>query len=158
MATSTLAKSLRSDPVSRLELRGACMSNPDTSVEQIVRKMAEARSGCCLIQDDDGKLVGIFTERDFVNRVVAAGRDVSVAVREVMTPNPKTLTTRDNVQKAVDVMGSEGFRHLPVLGDDGQPVGVLSVKAIIHYLVEYFPAKVYNLPPTPDQTQPAREG
>jgi CBS domain-containing protein len=158
MATSTLAKSLRSDPVSRLELRTACSASADSTVEQAVRQMAEGRSGCCLIKDGGGKLVGIFTERDFVTRVVSAGREVSVAVREVMTPNPKTLTTRDNVQKAVDVMGSEGYRHMPVLGDDGQPVGVLSVKAIIHYLVEYFPAKVYNLPPTPDQTQPAREG
>ncbi len=120
--------------------------------------MAEQRNGCCLLKDSAGKLVGIFTERDFVQRVVAAGRDVSLPVGEVMTPNPKTLTQRDNVQKAVDVMGAEGFRHLPILGDDGQPVGVLSVKAIIHYLVEYFPAKVYNLPPTPDQAQPAREG
>src|SRR3954469_9644013 len=106
MATSTLAKSLRSDPVSRLEIRGACSASAETTVEQIVRKRAEGRSGCCLIRDGGGKLVGIFTERDFVTRVVAAGREVSVAVREVMTPNPKTLTTRDNVQKAVDVMGS----------------------------------------------------
>ena len=48
--------------------------------------------------------------------------------------------------------------RVPVLGDDAQPAGVLSVKDIVHYLVEYFPANVYNLPPTPDMIQPAREG
>jgi len=53
---------------------------------------------------------------------------------------------------------SRGFRHLPVVDDDGRPVGVLSIKDVVHYLVEYFPAKVYNLPPTPDLVQPAREG
>jgi CBS domain-containing protein len=155
---STLAKSLRSDPLSRLELRRPCTASPATSIEQVVREMAERRSGCVLIQQDDGKLVGIFTERDFLNRVVAAGRDVGQPVREVMTPDPKTLTRHDSVQKAVDVMGSEGYRHMPILGEDGRPAGVLSVREIIHYLVEYFPAKVYNLPPTPEHTQPAREG
>ena len=155
---STLAKSLRSDTVSRLQLRGLVTASPETSIEQVVRQMAERRTGCVLLQDSSGKLVGIFTERDFVNRVVAAGKSVSGPVGEVMTSQPKTLARHDNVQKAVEMMGASGFRHMPVLGDDGQPVGVLSVKEIIHYLVEYFPAKVYNLPPTPDQTQPAREG
>ena len=155
---STLAKSLRSDPVSRLQLRGLVTASPQSSIEQVVRQMTEKRCGCILLQDGSGKLVGIFTERDFVNRVVAAGKDVAGPVGEVMTPDPKTLARHDNVQKAVELMGTNGYRHVPVLGDDGQPVGVLSVKEIIHYLVEYFPAKVYNLPPTPDQTQPAREG
>jgi CBS domain-containing protein len=155
---STLAKSLRSDPVSRLQLRGPITASPETSIEQVVRQMAESRTGCVLLQDGSGKLIGIFTERDFVNRVVAAGKDVAGPVGAVMTPNPKTLARHDNVQKAVELMGTNGYRHMPVLGDDGQPIGVLSVKEIIHYLVEYFPAKVYNLPPTPDQTQPAREG
>jgi CBS domain-containing protein len=154
---ATLAKSLRSDPISRIPLRGPYTASPETSVADVVRQMAERRTGCALLVEAD-KLVGIFTERDFVNRVVAAGRDADGPVRAVMTTDPKTLTRHDNVQKAVDVMGTDGFRHMPILGDDGQPVGVLSVRDIIHYLVEYFPAKVYNLPPTPDHTQPAREG
>lgn len=141
-----------------MTLRGPVTASPATSIEQVVRQMTERKAGCVLLQDD-GRLVGIFTERDFVNRVVAAGKDVSGPVRDVMTPNPKTLTRHDNVHTAVEVMGCGGYRHMPVIGDDGQPIGVLSVKEIIHYLVEYFPAKVYNLPPTPDQTaQPAREG
>ena len=156
---STLAKALRSDPISRLPLRAPCSASPDATIEQVVRLMTERRTGYVLLLDaGTGKLVGIFTERDFVNRVVAAGKEVSGPVREVMTPDPKTLARHDNVQKAVEVMGTDGYRHMPVLGDDGTPVGVLSVKEIVHYLVEYFPAKVYNLPPTPDQTQPAREG
>ena len=156
MAT-TLAKSLRSDPVTRLGLRGPCTASPDASIEHVVAQMAQQRVGCVLLLRE-GKLVGIFTERDFVGRVVAAGRDPAGPVSEVMTPNPKTLARHDNVQKAVELMGNSGFRHMPVMGEDGQVVGVLSVRDIIHYLVEYFPAKVYNLPPTPDQTQPAREG
>jgi CBS domain-containing protein len=167
---STLAKSLRSDTVSRFQLRGAVSAAPDAPIAQVVRDMAERRTGCALIHrggdgggggsgsGGGGGLLGIFTERDFVNRVVAAGLDVSRPVGEVMTPDPKTLRPSDSVQRAVELMGTGGYRHVPVMGDDGRPVGVLSVREIIHYLVEYFPAKVYNLPPTPDQTQPAREG
>jgi CBS domain-containing protein len=155
---STLAKSLRSDPISRLELRGPLTAPPDTSIEDVVRQMTQRRTGCALLVDGDGKLVGIFTERDFVQRVVAAGLGTGGPVSEVMTRDPKTLARHDNVQKAVELMGSNGYRQMPVLGEDGRPVGVLSVKEIVHYLVEYFPAKVYNLPPTPDQAQPAREG
>lgn len=166
MASSTLAKSLRSETISRFKLRGAVTAGPDATIAQVVRDMAERRTGCALIQGDDGdaggggggRLLGIFTERDFVNRVVAAGLDVSRPVGDVMTPDPKTLRPSDNVQRAVELMGTGGYRHVPVIGENGQPVGVLSVREIIHYLVEYFPAKVYNLPPTPDQTQPAREG
>jgi CBS domain-containing protein len=156
MAT-TLAKSLRSDPLSRLTLRSPFTVSPDASVEDVVRQMSERRTSYALLEDG-GRLVGIFTERDFVNRVVAAGREVAGPVRDVMTPDPKTLTRHDNVQNAVELMCAGGYRHVPVLGDDGRAVGVLSVRDVIHYLVEYFPAKVYNLPPTPDQTQPAREG
>lgn len=163
---STLAKSLRADTVSRFKLRAAVTAAPDATIAQVVRDMAERRTGCALIHGggggNDGKvgrrLLGIFTERDFVNRVVAAGLDVSRPVGDVMTPDPKTLRPADSVQRAVELMGNGGYRHVPVMADDGQPIGVLSVREIIHYLVEYFPAKVYNLPPTPDQAQPAREG
>ena len=183
---TTLAKSLRADRVSRLRLRAVCGVGPDATVEQAVRRMVECRSGCVLVMRDvqrqpgpgaeppgqarqhgqsgqpaqsNGPVVGIFTERDFLHRVVAQGLDAgSVPVERVMTGSPKTVSAAATVHQAVELMESGGYRHLPVVGDDGQPVGVLSVKDIMRYLVEYFPAKVYNLPPTPDQTQPAREG
>ncbi len=156
MAT-TLAQNLRADPVSRLPLRPICSVDAATPIDQSLRCMLDARTGCALVTDG-GQLVGIFTERDFVNRVVAAGVDVSLPVQRVMTPNPKSIRRSASVHSAVEMMASGTFRHLVVLGDGGEPVGILSIRNVVRYLVEYFPAKVYNLPPTPDQTQPAREG
>ncbi len=156
--TTTLAKSLRGDRVSSLTLRQTHSGAPTEPVRQVVRRMAERRTGCTLVVGADGTLAGIFTERDFLSRVVAQGLDVSVPVEQVMTPQPRTIAWHDSIFKAIEMMATEGFRHLPVIGENDQPVGVLSVKDIMHYLVEYFPAKVYNLPPTPEQTQPAREG
>src|SRR4051812_8527089 len=118
---STLAKSLRSDPISRLGLRGPLTAPPDASIEDVVRQMTQRRTGCALLVDAEGKLLGIFTERDFVQRVVAAGLGTSGPVSDVMTRDPKTLARHDNVQKAVELMGSNGYRQMPVLGEDGRP-------------------------------------
>lgn len=162
----TLAKCLRNDKVSALRLRDVCRVSPGDSVEHVVRAMVGCRAGFALVMEVEGangrsgggRMIGIFTERDFVNRVVAAGVDVSRPIETVMTRTPKTVSRGASVQSAVELMASGGYRHLPVTGDGGEPLGVLSVKDVVRYLVEYFPAKVYNLPPTPDQAQPAREG
>lgn len=158
---TSLARWLRRDKVSSLRLRDVCRVSPRDSVEQVVRTMVGCRTGFALVMDGaDGaaRLVGIFTERDFVNRVVAAGADVSTPVEQLMTQHPKVIRRSSTVHAAVEMMEAGGYRHLPVVGDSGEPVGVLSVKDVVRYLVEYFPARVYNLPPTPDQAQPAREG
>jgi hypothetical protein len=55
-------------------------------------------------------------------------------------------------------MDEGGYRHLPVVDEGGRPVGVLSVKRIVHYLVEHFPTTVYNLPPNPGAVPQEREG
>lgn len=156
MAT-TLAQSLRADPVSRLTLRHVCSVDVTTPIEQTLRCMTDRRVGCALVTEDGG-LVGIFTERDFVDRVVTADVDVAGPISSVMTRSPATIRQTDSIQNAIELMEGKGFRHLPVLGDDARPAGVLSVKDIVHYLVGYFPANVYNLPPTPEVAQPAREG
>ena len=156
---NTVAKNLRSDRVERLRLRSVSAVTPATTVSQAVHGMSEQRAGCALVTDGAGKLVGIFTERDFLTRVVAAGlKAETTAVERVMSPAPRTVAPHDSVYDAVEAMASGNFRHLPVVQNDGTAVGVLSVKDVMRYLVEYFPAKVYNLPPTPEQIQPAREG
>lgn len=154
----TLARCLRNDKVSALRLRDVCRVSPGDSIQRVVAAMVGCRAGFALVMNGEGKLVGIFTERDFVNRVVAGGADALQPVEGVMTRSPKTIRRTSSVHSAVEMMASGGYRHLPVVGDNGEPLGVLSVKDVVRYLVEYFPAKVYNLPPTPDQTQPAREG
>lgn len=156
MATS-LVKNLRADSVSQLPLREVCRVEHSTSIQDAVEKMAARRTGCALVMRD-GRLSGIFTERDFLSRVVARGLDVGQSVETVMTTSLKTIHQHSSVYSAIDLMEAGGYRHMPVLGDDGQPIGVLSIKDIVHYLVEYFPANIYNLPPTPEPMQLAREG
>ncbi|MBL8688891.1 MAG: CBS domain-containing protein [Rhodospirillaceae bacterium] len=99
----------------------------DVTVRQAARVMAERHIGAVLIMSD-GKLDGIFTERDVLNRVVAPGKDPeTVKIGEVMTKNPDTVSPDASALDTLILMQSKGYRHLPVL-DDGELVGIVSVR------------------------------
>lgn len=99
-----------------------------TTVEQAAQMMAERRIGAVLVVGEDGKLAGIFTERDALVRVVAWQRSpAATLVAEVMTPGPDTIQTDSSVQIALDQMAERGYRHLPVLGGD-RIYGIISIR------------------------------
>jgi CBS domain-containing protein len=158
--TLTLRRGLVTDLVGSLPLsdRPVAHISPTDTIHDAVESMRRQRTGCALVLDESNQLIGVFTERDFISRVVARGLDTALPVARVMTPNPLTLRPASSILEAVQVMDRGGFNHVPVVNDDGSPRGLLSVKDVVHYLVEYFPAKIYNLPDTPDLKQPAREG
>ena len=118
--------------------------------------MREKNVGCLLVCQDE-RIVGIFTERDLVRRVLSQGKSLATPIRECMTPDPITVHPKDSISCAIKRMQKGGYRHLPVVIDD-RPVGILSVKRIVHYLVEHFPTMVYCLPPQAQPIQPKREG
>lgn len=118
-------------------------------VLEAVQLMNERHIGCVLVVQG-GKLKGIFTDRDVVARVVAAGVDpAKTAVRRVMTSNPETLRPTDSIAFALNLMSLGGYRHIPLVDKSGAPVGMVSVKDIVGYLVGFFPKSVINLPPAP---------
>ena len=123
---------------------------------EAVALMREKGVGCVLICVER-KVVGIFTERDLLRRVMAQNRPLSAPVGDSMTNQPVTVHPKDPIATAIRRMEEGGYRHLPVVVDD-KPVGILSVKRIVHYLVEHFPATVYNLPPDAQSFLPRREG
>ena len=106
---------------------------------------------------EEGQVVGIFTKRDLLRRVLAQGHSLDTPIAEYMTADPVTVEPKDPINTAVRLMEEGGYRHLPVV-DRGKPVGVLSVKRIVHYLCEHFPTAVYNLNPDPHSTGHDREG
>jgi CBS domain-containing protein len=119
--------------------------------------MRDRRVGCVVVCRDH-RLVGIFTERDLMRRVIAAGLPLTTPVSACMTPGPVTVGPKESIRSAVDRMEKGSYRHLPVLDEQQRPVGILSIKRIVHYLVEHFPATVYNQPPKPPAAPPRREG
>lgn len=100
---------------------------PDVSVREAARRMAAARVGAIMITDDE-RLIGIFTERDALVRVLSAGLDASsVTIGEVMTPQPMTSSPEVPLGHALHLMFEGGFRHVPIV-EDGRPVGMISAR------------------------------
>lgn len=152
-----LAKNLRIECVSRLHPKAPLYLGPHHTVADAVALMRREGVGCVLVCEGE-RLVGIFTERDLMRRILAPGKPLSVALSECMTPTPVAVRPKEPIAAAVRSMVSGGYRHLPVVDEDGRPIGVVSVKRIMHYLVEHFPATVYNLPPEPRAVPQEREG
>ena len=151
-----LTRNLRSETVSRLHPTQPWLTQRTQPVADAVKLMREKKVGCVLVCDGK-RIVGIFTERDLLRRVLTPGKSLGTPIEECMTPDPITVHPKDSIGCAIKRMQKGGYRHLPVVIDD-RPVGILSVKRIVHYLVEHFPAMVYNLPPHPQPIQPQREG
>ncbi len=100
---------------------------PNATVRDAARVMAERHIGAVLVAVD-GRLQGIFTERDVLARVVAAGLDPDDTVLGgVMTPNPDTVAPSDTASDALRRMTECGYRHLPVVNDD-QLIGMVSIR------------------------------
>jgi CBS domain-containing protein len=130
---------------------------PSQTVAEAVALMRQQEVGCVLVCEGE-QLRGIFTERDLMRRILAPGKPLTLPVADCMTPDPVVVHPKEPVGAAIRHMEEGGYRHLPVVDQSGRPVGMLSVKRIVHYLVEHFPATVYNLPPDPGAVPGAPEG
>lgn len=132
---------------------------PAASVREAAKVMDDGGVGCVLVVEAE-RLVGIFTERDVLGKVVAGGRDPeTTTVRDVMTPDPECLTLDDAVGYALNLMSDHGFRRIPLIDAAGRPTGVVTMRNIVVNLVELIPSDVRNLPPRPTlQNTREREG
>ena len=101
-------------------------ASPEESARDAAIGMAAHHCGAVLVCRDD-TLIGIFTERDLVARVVAMGRDLDTPLIEVMTANPDTIEAGAPIIDAIRQMSEFGYRHLPVVEND-RILGILSIR------------------------------
>ncbi len=113
-----------------IEGQDTYLAEPGQTVLETVCVMVDRNVGAVPVVHN-GKLIGIFTERDLMRRVVADGRDPRVtAVVEVMTDDPLVITPDENLENCMALMRRHGFRHLPVCRD-GELVGIVSLRDIL---------------------------
>lgn len=113
-----------SDVIRHQKVLGA---EPGMSVRDAACRMAAEKVGAMLVVEN-GQLVGIFTERDVLNRIVAARLDPDkTMLAEVMTRNPQTVRADKPFSHAMHMMYEGCFRHMPVV-DNGKPVGMISIR------------------------------
>ncbi|MEE4208432.1 MAG: CBS domain-containing protein [Parvularcula sp.] len=107
---------------------------PETPVMDAVKAMATKNFGACAVIDGAGKLVGIFTERDLMRRVVAAGHDPSsTPLSAVMTKDVMVAKPTDDLRDWLRLMSNERFRHVPVQAEEGGPVVMMSQGDFVSY-------------------------
>lgn len=123
-----------------MDRKKALTAPPETNVSEAARLMATKNAGAVMVVKD-GRLVGIFTERDAVYRVIAKGRDPETThLGDVMTPDPNTVTPDESFGYAMLLMHEHGFRHAPVIEND-RPVGIVSARNALDPDLEEFEAE-----------------
>jgi CBS domain-containing protein len=136
------------EPLRLLNPRSPQCVEPTASLHDAIAIMREHHIGCVLVVEAE-RLVGILTERDLLLKDEATR--LSSPVSSLMTPDPETLELDDPIVWALNRMSVGGYRHVPLIDREGRPVGILSVKDIVHYLVAMFPNEVLTLPPDPSR-------
>ena len=118
-----------------------------TSTKNSLKQLQKEKQNCLLIIENE-ILIGILTERDMLLKVTGKGFDLDlVTVEEFMTENPESLSPEDPIAYALNKMHIGGFRHVPIVNDDIEPVGVISISNIISTIADYFSREIINLPP-----------
>lgn len=153
----SLETDLQEEQVNHLDLNNFTTVEIGTSVKSTIEKMRAENQHCAIILDE-GSLVGIFTDRDILNKVIDSRETWDLPIEDVMTPSPLTVQAKHRADMALALMDFKHFRNVPVLDDDGKVVGNLTHYAIIKYLSDRFPESVYNLPPDPEQVTKKRGG
>jgi CBS domain-containing protein len=143
--------------ISQLDLPAPVCIDRNKSLGVVLEQMRIARVSCVLVCD--GKdLLGIFTTRDVLNKVVGTDANKEDSITQFMTPSPTTISVEASIAEAIQAMDSAGVRHIPLLNSEGEIKGMISADHIVSYLVEHFANEIYNLPPRLQQKIMTAEG
>jgi|SoiMethySBSTD1v2_1073268.scaffolds.fasta_scaffold1782734_2 CBS domain-containing protein len=127
--------------IQRLQLVHA---GPDAMVQDVATLMSEARIGCIPVLDGE-QLVGVFSERDLMTRVVVEGRDPrETRVGDVMTTEVVTARLDDRGERCLEKMRSRGCRHLPVV-NEGRVIAMISMRDLLRDEIEEQVAEIREL-------------
>lgn len=116
----------------------------NTSIREAAKIMYEKRIGSVLVVDESMKLVGIVTERDIVFACSEGWDSAKHQVWEIMSENPITIKPSDNIIAAMEKMREVGIRHLPVVDDEGRPVGIVSFRDIMDFIMTLIEMGVFH--------------
>jgi CBS domain-containing protein len=125
--------------VSALGLRSPVGVHRETPMREVLELLKKEKIGCVVVVSSDGKLVGLFSERDLVMKVpLMAGGNAweKESVETFMTKDVVFENPEATIAYALNLMSNGGFRHLPIVDSAGVPVGIVSVKNIVDRIVQ----------------------
>lgn len=153
----TITETVRNSLVGHLDLSGFVQTEEGTTVREVLALMRGHDRTTTLVTRD-GRLTGIFTERDVLQKIVSNPQALERPVRDFMTPSPRCVRPDVSILGALRVMNEGHFRDIPVVDAEGKILGNLTDNAIVVHLCDHLQAEVLNLPPDPEQVPRAPEG
>jgi len=148
---------LKNVRVGDLNLQTDHRIDPQTPLAEVYRAFDEQRHGAAMVCDGDD-VVGIFTQRDVLYRTALEDPDPQTPVSDLMSDRPVTIGLNEALAEALRAMVEGGYRHIPVVDDDGRQVGLLSSRVILRFIADQYPESVLNLPPRLHQVMSRSEG
>ncbi len=150
---ATPIKEILKQPLLTLEPRQAIYVSPQTTLLQAVQKMNEIKSGCVIVEDFSGNVVGIVTERDVLYHMPHNLSDLTkIKVSDIMTTHVEVLKEDNALSHALHQMSVKKFRHIPVINKDNS-LGIISVRDVLKFITKNLgkitPAPVKKTKPKP---------
>lgn len=143
-----LEGALLSDQVRLLAPSEPIRLTEDVTVHAAISQMAQKRRVAVVIVDAEGRLTGIFTERDLLRRVAVPGLDPGkTRLADVMTRDPEALAPDDLIAYAINRLHHANYRTIPLVDADRRPLGIMTVNDVVQWLAELFPETIVNLRP-----------
>ncbi len=132
-----LEKALVEETVAAIQHRPVATITPDTSVRDAIDELADLNVACLLIEEE-GRLVGVFSDRDVLDRAALEYDEVKTRpVSELMTTDPVFVYESDSSAAALSVMAVSGFRHVPVTDVQRKVIGIISPQRVTTFLRKY---------------------
>ncbi len=153
----SFAQALQKQKIGGLATREPLTAAKETPYKDLIKALQKTRTGCAVIVAGK-KVIGIFTEQDALKRGLLAKTDPKTPIEKLMTPNPTVLKIEDTLAFAIRLMHDGKYRHLPIVDEAGDLIGLISVRDIVAYLSENYPYEVLNQPPDPHQIAVSAEG
>jgi len=129
-----------------LKIKGSVVYSvePNTMVYSAIEQMCDRNIGGLLIVEN-GKLVGIFTERDYARKLILKGKSSKdTPIKDLMTPNPFTVTPASSIEDCMKLMAGKHIRHLPVAEGDTL-IGMISIGDVVKHIIEDQKATIEQL-------------
>jgi CBS domain-containing protein len=144
-------------PIKDLKFPPPLTLDLNEGLQEAVKFMQREKTGCVLVTSGE-QLAGILTERDILTKALGQERYINLKVKDVMTPHPESFQENDEIAYVVKAMCVGGYRHVPIVNEKNVPIGMVSVKGIIRFIVDHFPDQIMNLPPMPIRSKTEIDG
>lgn len=137
-----LKENMRSDPVSRLNLRDPVVASENASIREGIQRMRERGLGCVIVIDDQRRPLGILNEAMLRQMLSVNPAVVDAPIREYMSTSARWVRLTDPVVQVLRAMQNENTRFVVVIDDDGRLAGLTGQKGLMEYVAEHFPEQV----------------